>query len=212
LTEVAGSSVFLSDGESWERGLDERRERIVEWVEREILPHEASLRRWLGRMVPSDGVEDLVQDIYCKLAGLEEVAHIRNPRAYLFQAARSLIRDQIRRSRIVKFEAVADMGSMDFVLDEPSPERTVAGRRELATVVELIACLPERARRIVELRKIEGLPQREIARLMGVTETIVENDVSRGMRFILKALADGKGHEASPQMRIDSDVRRARDR
>lgn len=193
--------------------MPERRERIVAWVEREILPHEPSLRRWLARMVPSDNVEDLVQDVYCKLAGLDEVKHIRNARAYMFQTARSLIRDQIRRSRIVQFEAVAELDSMNFVLDEPSPERAVGARRELAKVAQLIASLPERPRRILEMRKIQGLPQREIARVMGVTERVVENDVSRGLRYILKALAEGRMHESQPQASmVRSEGRRARDR
>lgn len=171
--------------------MHERRERIVAWVGREILPHEAELRRWLARMVPSGTVEDVVQDIYCKLAALEDVAHIRNARAYLFQTARTIILDQIRRARIVQFEAVTELEAMHVITDEPSPERVVAARRELARVERLIAALPERCRRIFEMRKVQGLPQREIARIMGVTETVVENDVSRGTKIILKALAEG---------------------
>jgi RNA polymerase sigma-70 factor (ECF subfamily) len=38
------------------------------------------------------------------------------------------------------------------------------------------------------MRKIEGLPQREIAQRLGITESMVENDGVKGLRLILEAL------------------------
>ncbi|HKY86062.1 MAG TPA: sigma-70 region 4 domain-containing protein, partial [Pseudorhodoplanes sp.] len=51
---------------------------------------------------------------------------------------------------------------------------------------ELIAALPDRCRRIVEMRKVEGYSQSEIARLLGISESVVENNVHRGVKAILK--------------------------
>ncbi|MCK5912139.1 MAG: RNA polymerase subunit sigma-24, partial [Caulobacter sp.] len=41
-----------------------------------------------------------------------------------------------------------------------------------------------------EMRKIEGVPQREIARRLGVTEHVVENEAVRGLRAILAAMTE----------------------
>ncbi|HEX6859550.1 MAG TPA: sigma-70 family RNA polymerase sigma factor [Caulobacteraceae bacterium] len=192
--------------------MDEGRARIVAWVGREILPHEADVRAWLRRSLASEGeVEDIIQDAYCRLLSLGGTGHIASPRAYFFTAARAVALDRLRRSRIVRMEAVTEIENLNVVLDEPSPERVTAARRELERVRRLIAELPERCRRIFELRKIEGLSQREIARVMGVTETIVENDVVKGQRLILKAIAEGEmspGRAAPP---VESHER-ARDR
>lgn len=172
--------------------MNEDRRRIVAWVGSEILPHEADVRAWLrrGKVLPGD-VEDVIQEAYCRLAALNGVAHIGNPRAYFFTVVRGIVIDQVRRARVVRIETVTEIDALNVVLDDPSPERVVGGRRELARVRRLIAGLPDRCRRIFEMRKIDGLSQREIARVMGVTETIVENDVVRGQRLILKALAEG---------------------
>jgi RNA polymerase sigma-70 factor (ECF subfamily) len=177
--------------------LQDGRARIVAWLGREILPHEADVRAWLRRSLAAAGdVDDVIQEAYCRLAGLAGVDHIENPRAYFFQTARSVALEQLRRARVVRIDTVTEIDALNVELDEPSPERIAGGRRELARVRGLIAALPERCRRIFEMRKIEGLSQREIARRMGVSENVVENESVRGLRAILAALAETDGHQA----------------
>jgi RNA polymerase sigma factor (sigma-70 family) len=191
--------------------MDESRARIVAWVGREVLPHEADVRAWLRRSLVTDGeVEDIIQDAYCRLLSLGGTSHITSPRAYFFTAARAVAIDRLRRSRVVRMETVTEIEALNVVLDEPSPERVTAGRRELERVRRMIAVLPDRCRRIFELRKIEGMPQRDIARLLGVTETIVENDVVKGQRLILKAIAEGET-TTSPVAGAPESDERARD-
>jgi RNA polymerase sigma-70 factor (ECF subfamily) len=161
------------------------------WVGSEVLPHEAAVRTWLRRMVDADDIEDIIQESYCRISALPDVAHIQNGRAYLFTTARSLVLERIRRSRVVNIDTAAEIDSLGIVYDEPSAERITAARRELARVQRLIEGLPERCRRIFELRKVDGLSQREVADRMGVPEHTVENDVVKGLKLILKAIAEG---------------------
>jgi RNA polymerase sigma-70 factor (ECF subfamily) len=167
------------------------RAKIVAWVGAQVMPHEAAVRAWLRRsLVSHEDIDDLIQEAYARIAALEEVDHILRPDGYFFQTVRNLLGDHLRRSRIVRIDAATEIDSLSLYDDEPSPERITAARRELARVRELIAALPDRCRRIFELRKIHGLPQREIARLLGVNESAVENDGAKGLRLILKALRD----------------------
>lgn len=169
----------------------EGRARMVAWLGREILPHEAAVRAWLRRSLAAAGdVDDIVQETYCRLAALTSIEHIAEPRAYFFQAARSVALEQIRRARVVRIETVSEIEALDLALEEPSAERIVSGRRELERVRSLIAALPDRCRKIFELRKIEGVPQREIAKRLGVTEHVVENEAVRGLRAILLAMSE----------------------
>jgi RNA polymerase sigma-70 factor (ECF subfamily) len=180
--------------------MDHARRKVVAWVGRDILPHEADVRAWLRRsMVPASDVDDVLQEAYCRLAGLADVGHIASPRAYFFTVVRSIVIDQMRRARVVRMETVTEIDALNVVQEDPSPERITAARRDLERVRRLIGALPDRCRRIFEMRKIDGLSQREIARRLGVTETIVENDVVRGLKLILKAIADGD--RAVPQDR-----------
>lgn len=185
----------------------EKRAQIMAWVGREILPHEADVRAWLRRTLDPDDLEDVIQEAYCQIAGLKDVGHIRCGRAYFFTAARTIVLMRLRRARIVSIESVTEIESLNIVGDEPSPERVAAGRRELDRVRRLIEGLPDRCRRIIELRKVEGLPQREVAERLGITEHVVENDVVKGLKLILQAIADGEQKAEQAMARTERDER-----
>lgn len=185
--------------------LQQSRAEIIAFVGAQILPHEADVRAWLRRSgsLASD-IDDVIQEAYCRLAGLGSVAHIANGRAYFFRTARNIAIEKIRHARIVRIDCVTEIDALNVVDDEPSPERVVAGRRELGRVQQLIEELPERCRQIFTLRRIHGLSQKEIAARLGVTENVVETQSARGLRLILRALSEastqdqpavGKGHE-----------------
>jgi RNA polymerase sigma factor (sigma-70 family) len=153
--------------------------KLVAWVGSQVLPHEADVRRWLQRTLRvRDEVDDIIQEAYCRLAALEDVTHIHDPRAYFFSVTRNVVLAQLRRSRVVRIETMTEIESLDLAADDPSPvQRAIAG-------------LPERCRRIVELRKLRGLSQREIARMLAVSENTVENEAARGVRLIIEALTE----------------------
>lgn len=162
----------------------ERRRHLARWVAREILPHERVVRIWLSKAgATSDEVDDVIQDAYCAFQTLAGTDHIETPAAYFLTTVRNLLIRRQRRGRIVSFVPLADL---DAVLndDTPSPERDVMGRLELAHVMNLLAALPERRRKIIELRKIEGKSQREVADQLGISENIVEHEIRAGLSAI----------------------------
>lgn len=171
------------------------RREIITWVGSNIIPHEADLRACLRRMaVPDEEISDIVQDAYVKIAHLATVAHIHNGRGYLFATARSLLLDRIRRERIVRIDSMTEAEALTLADDDPGPERRVSARLELERVRRIIEALPERCRDIFQLRRIEGVPQREIAARLGIPEHTVEAQATRGLKLILQALAcEGTG-------------------
>lgn len=181
--------------------------KIVVWVGSEVLPHEADCRAWLRRTLNPDDLEDVIQEAYCRIAGLKEVSHIGSGRAYLFTTARMVVLERIRRARIVRIETVAEFEQLDFGVDEQSPERIVAGHRELRRVQQLIDGLPKRCGRIFKLRKIEGLSQRDVAELLKLPEHTVEYEVGKGLKLILQAIAEGEKVASTPQSSTANDER-----
>jgi RNA polymerase sigma-70 factor (ECF subfamily) len=149
------------------------------------MPHEAKVRTWLrrARITPED-VDDLIQESYCKLAGLAEVDHIARPDAYFFSIARNLLMRRFRRASVVSFEAMA---GHDLADDRPSPEQEADGRLSYRKVMDLVDALPELTRRVVMMRKIEGRSQKEIAAALGISEGMVEWHVHKGIQAVLKA-------------------------
>lgn len=166
------------------------REELADWVGREILPHEREVRSWLRRRVDDAAdVEDIVQECYCRLAVLRDVSHITMPRAYFFTVARNLVQQQVKAARVVRIEAMAEFDP-DWEADHRSPERIASARQELDRVQGALATLTERARRIFLMRRVDGLPQKEIAAALDVPETVVENDASRSLRTVLRLLTE----------------------
>lgn len=166
-----------------------RRLARAAWVAREIMPHEQRFRTYFNRArLSSEDVDELMQEAYCRIAMLDSVEHIDSPRAYFFSIARNLLLRRLKREQIVPFEAI---GGFENYSDEgtPSPEDQVASRLAVDRVMALIASLPERCRRVVELRKIEGWSQKEIATHLDMTEKAVEKLVWTGVRAIRAAIA-----------------------
>lgn len=173
--------------------MDDRRREIVRWVALNILPHEEEVRRWLLRSVcePAD-VSDIIQQAYCRLTELDYTGHIRNPRAYFFATARSILLERLRRERIVQIQAMADLDMASVVDDTPSPEAATGAKLELQSVLIILNNLPAAYRDALKLRRIDGLSQKEAARQLGVTEKVIENNTARGLKMLLSALVNAR--------------------
>lgn len=128
----------------------------------------------------------MIQDSYCRFSMLESVEHIERPRTYFFSIARHLLGRRLKRAKVVPIEAIAEM---DIFEDEEfiSPEQATGDRLDYLRMLGFIAALPERCRRIVELRKLEGWSQKEIAAHLEVTEGVVEKQLYQGVRAIMRA-------------------------
>jgi RNA polymerase sigma factor (sigma-70 family) len=165
------------------------RKDIVAWVGSHVLPHEAAVRAWLKRWTGRDqDVDDVIQEAYSRLAALENVEHIGNGRAYLFETTRNIVLEQARRSKIVRIDNVTDLAELSIVDQGPPLDRIVGGARELQRVQRLIEQLPPKCRRVFVLRRIHGVSQREIARVLGISEHTVEKQAVRGLKLIVKAM------------------------
>ncbi|WP_454884307.1 RNA polymerase sigma factor [Sphingomonas oryzagri] len=174
------------------------RERAV-WLGSNIFPHEAGLRRWLARRPAESGLEidDIVQETYAILASLEQVDHIRNPRTYLFEVAKSVVRQALRRSRVVTIDSFMNADVMLIPEDAPSPERVAADREELRHVSTAIGSLPVRCREVFTLRKLQGLSQRDVAGRLGIAESTVEKHMIKALTLLTDAIGRG-GFRSDP--------------
>jgi RNA polymerase sigma factor (sigma-70 family) len=166
---------------------------IAAWFAAHILPHEPDVRAWLRSSLRVANEDDVVQEAYARIFAQADFDQVISGRAYFFTVARNIVLKQLRRERIVRIDAVAEIDSLGIVDYEPSAERAVSGRQELARVQRLIEELPERCRLVFQMRKIDALPQREIAQRLGISENVVEKEAARGLRLILQGLGEEAG-------------------
>jgi RNA polymerase sigma-70 factor (ECF subfamily) len=175
------------------------------WLGQAVFPHEAKLRVWLSRKaLPGLEVDDVIQETYAILAALESVDHIHNPRTYMFQVAKSVVLQALRKSRVVSIEALAEAEGLGAPADEPSPEAIAADRQELGRVAALIGGLPPKCREVFILRKIHGLSQKEVARRLGVSESTVEKHVGKALGILMAAV--GRGGNWRFESSMDRDI------
>lgn len=148
-----------------------------------------SLARYISRKVndPSE-VEDLVQEVFVRVAQRAGTADIQHLSGYLFQTARSVLADRQRR-RAARMED----HHIPFEPDTHGGQEIDAGRQleakaELRSAAEALLDLPERTRTIFVLRRLEGLRHREIADQLGISVSAVEKHMLRAITHLAAKL------------------------
>ena len=172
----------------------------AQWFAQHVLPHEPMLRAWLARRFPDPAIEvdDVVQEAFIRVLRAQESGGVTSPKAFLFATARNLALDRMRSHGVSRTESLGDIETLN-VLDEGGaiPE-TVARSQELELLIAAIQSLPERCRQVFTLRKLYGLPQREIARQLNISESTVSNQLIIGIEKCTDYFAAhglGKGFE-----------------
>ena len=167
-------------------------ESVDVWFKREIVVHEAALMRFLRRCWPhAQDLHDLRQETYIRVYEAAARARPLQAKAFLFATAKHLIADRVRRQRVVTIDTVGDLETLDVTVDEVSPERRIGARQELRVLAWAFDRLPARCRETVWLRRVDRLPQKEVAARMGVSEKTVEKHLMKGMRLLTEALLGG---------------------
>jgi len=167
------------------------------WFIREVLVHEEALVAYLLRRWPNrPDVSDIRQDTYVRVYEAAAKSRPPMPRAFLFATAANLLVDRLRRRRVVAIDAVGDGEALDFLVEEISPERRISAHEELRRLVHAIDLLPPKCREVVWMRRVDELPQKEVARRLGITEKSVEKHVMKGMKLLAAAYLGGPTQKA----------------
>ncbi|MFT3967625.1 MAG: sigma-70 family RNA polymerase sigma factor [Sphingobium sp.] len=125
-------------------------------------------------------------------------------RPYLFQITRNLIIDEVRRDKVVSFEA---LGDVDLITADVSAERRLQARDELRRLEAIIEALPIQCRRAFLLRRVHDKSVKEIAEEMGLSVSTVDKHIGRASVKVMQALGQFEDFDFG---RPISDQRRTR--
>ncbi|SEH13037.1 RNA polymerase sigma factor, sigma-70 family [Sphingopyxis sp. YR583] len=152
------------------------------WLASDFVPHCHWLRLWLARRFPNEpDLDDVVQESFTRVLGRTDPSVVRSARAYLARTAQLIIFDRKRRAAIATIDYQGSLEPLGFVCPHPLPDEIVSARQQLARVVHTLAALPERTRRIVELRRIEEGSLVSAAKDVGISETAARKHLNRAM-------------------------------
>lgn len=124
-----------------------------------------------------------MQEAFLQSFAAELRTEIRNPKAFVFEVAKNVALADSRKSKRSPTEMLEDFGGADLILDEgqPSAADGLDGRCKLAAFARAVAHLPPKCREAFLLRRIDGLPYKQIANRMNISVSAVEKHVAAGL-------------------------------
>lgn len=125
--------------------------------------------------------EDIAQEAFIAVAQSARQVTIANPRGFLFRTAGNLAIDHIRHHQVIARHAEQEQ-SCDETLLQSSPEQEITQAERLALLHRAIAALPPRTRDVFVLNKLHDFSYKQIAALLGISESAVEKHICRGLK------------------------------
>ncbi|QFQ89466.1 sigma-70 family RNA polymerase sigma factor [Paracoccus kondratievae] len=136
--------------------------------------------------------EDLTQETYIRAKKAMDQAPVEHVEAFLHQTARNLAVDHLRRKGTRSRIEVADADSlaMQHVAEDVlSIEDAIIERQRFGLFAQALSGLPERARTVMILSRVENWPNRRIAEHLGISERTVFSDLKLAMGHCRDAVA-----------------------
>ncbi|MDQ0650207.1 RNA polymerase sigma factor [Pseudomonas cedrina] len=140
---------------------------------------------------------DMTQDVFTRWLDYHDRAKVEQPRAFLFQMARNLLRDHWRRQR-VRQTVCQDQAevTMEPATDEQNDPMAAAQRlQRLEQLKDVLAELSPRRREALMLHRFEGLSQAQIAKRMGISTSMVEKHIAIALLHCKRRLQSEPGTE-----------------
>ncbi|MEQ1492930.1 MAG: RNA polymerase sigma factor, partial [Terricaulis sp.] len=150
------------------------------------------VRFFTVRTSSSAEAEDIVQEIFMKIAGLDSAA-IENHAAFLYKLGTNVMLDRVRSKRRSEARESAyfdvefgDGSQADPAASAPSPEDAWQSKRRLEEVMRVLDSFPPQRHRVFTMHKIDGQSYSEVAQALGISKSAVE----KHMMAALKQLAE----------------------
>lgn len=155
--------------------------------------HRTELLRLLcARTGDASEAEDIIQDLWLK-ARAQQSTGVNNSKAYLYRMAHNLLIDRLReRHRRMSRDhqwatdramAATRNGSFGYCVEEDAHDRDEAAR-----LASAVARLPEGARSVFNLHKVQGLSHAEVAARLNISRSGVEKHMAVAMKYLRRQL------------------------
>ena len=99
-------------------------------------------------------VEDLVQEVFVRLAHRPDLASIERIDGYIFQVAANILRDRARREAARRVKLHDSYDDELHSTEDFSPERVLLGREQLARLMVALGELPAQTRHVRTRREL----------------------------------------------------------
>jgi RNA polymerase sigma factor (sigma-70 family) len=170
------------------------KDRSTKLLEQAFRQYEPALRRFLrARLVPEADQSDLVQDIFLRLAGVDDLAeklsdHSGNTQSYLFSIATHLIIDRKRRAAFRRESQHDSYEEDNLQTDQLEPDTAAALDEQLEAMMAQLNNLKPKCRQAFVLSRFEYKSYQEIATDMNLSIPSVERYITLALAALRKGL------------------------
>lgn len=156
------------------------------WFAEQVHPHDSQLKAYLRGSFPAvRDVDDVVQESYLRVWKARAAHPIESAKAFLFTVAHNLALKVLRKNGNAPFVPVMDLSALRILDERPNASEAADVQEKIDLLADAVMTLPRRCREIIILHKFQGLPQREVADRLGLSERTVESQVRIGVKRCL---------------------------
>jgi len=144
---------------------------------------------------------DMTQDVFTQWLGYRDQASVEQPRAFLFQMARNLLRDHWRKQKVrhsVFAEHSAQPSEVEVhvtPLHSNEPLARAQQQQHLERLSSVLDELSPRRREALMLHRFDGLSQAQIADRMGISVSMVEKHIAFALLHCKRRLEQDHAQE-----------------
>ena len=163
---------------------------LGDWFRQDVHRYDGQLKAYLTDVFPGiRDVDDVVQESYLRIWKARLNRPIRFTKSFLFQVAKHVAIDAIRKKITAGEESSVDVEALPVLEERANPAVALTHQEKIDLLSDAIAALPDRCREIVFLRKFQSIPQKEVAARLGISERAVEDRLARGMKLCERYLS-----------------------
>lgn len=157
---------------------------LAEWSRRYRQP----LRSFFGRRTNGAAdQDDLVQEVFVRLARRSDLHQIEDINRYIFRSASNVLIDW-RRQRTAHASAAHESISDDLEDSGFDPERILLGSDALNRLIAALSALPPRTQTIFALYHFDHKTHADIGRALGIAVRTIEDHMARANAHLLRAM------------------------
>lgn len=158
---------------------------------------DGALRRFLMRSVrcPHDA-EDLAQEVYLRMARHPDLGAVESLQAFAWRTALNLVRDRSRRLYTRSRASTVGLDEVELAGGDDPLDQALRDER-LDEMERSLAAMPPARRQALLMHRFEDCNYAEIARILGVSVSMVEKHISAALAD-LRQEPDFRRPPASP--------------
>lgn len=134
-----------------------------------------NLRRFFARRgVPRDDLDDMVQEVYLRLARQLGMQDVRSAEAFVIAVAGNLLRDGYRRRSRRCPEISLEATGLDAPVEGHDPERSAECSQHIVAAGTALGALRPATRHVFLGHRLGGRSYAELSRELGVSVSMIE--------------------------------------